>query len=287
MPRRPAPTGRPLRTDRPHDRQWDEAATPEDEHDDSRSDHRGVEREQPHHDRRHDHRAREHQVPAPEADSGRGGRCAPRFERDGTTRDLVEDIDPPRIVRYPLRALCYALCAPNGQGWRVVRLDAAGETIIADNMTEAEARCCVTALTELDRKVASIKERSPRSRSALGVVRLGVKAPHMADAPLDANPVPRAPDVARAAEPAGIDWPSSQARAIAVAAGATAWRRERRRELGWCLRQARGSPDPVAAAPEHIARSSCAAVASGQDPDDPACGAAPRSSSAPSRLEVT
>lgn len=74
--------------------------------------------------------------------------------------DLVEDIDPQRIVRYRLRALCYALCAPDGLGWRVVRLHAAGETVIADNMTEAEARCCLTALNELDRKVASIKARS-------------------------------------------------------------------------------------------------------------------------------
>ena len=73
--------------------------------------------------------------------------------------DLVEDIDPQRIVRYRLRALCYALCAPDGLGWRVVRLQAAGETIIADNMTEAEARCCVAALNELDRKVATIKAR--------------------------------------------------------------------------------------------------------------------------------
>ena len=62
-------------------------------------------------------------------------------------------------MRYRLRALYYALCAPDGLGWRV-RLDAAGEMVIADNMTEAEARCCVTALNELDRKVASIKARS-------------------------------------------------------------------------------------------------------------------------------
>jgi hypothetical protein len=74
--------------------------------------------------------------------------------------DLVEDIDPQRIVRYRLRALCYALCAADGLGWRVVRLHAAGETIIAESMTEAEARCCVTALNELDRKVASIKART-------------------------------------------------------------------------------------------------------------------------------
>jgi hypothetical protein len=39
--------------------------------------------------------------------------------------DLVEDIAPQRIVRYRLRALCYALSAPEGQGWRVLRLDAA------------------------------------------------------------------------------------------------------------------------------------------------------------------
>lgn len=76
--------------------------------------------------------------------------------------ELVEDIDPQRIVRYRLRALCYALCAPDGKCWRVVRLHAAGETIIAENMTEAEARCCVTALNELDRKVASIRAHSCR-----------------------------------------------------------------------------------------------------------------------------
>jgi hypothetical protein len=32
--------------------------------------------------------------------------------------------------------------------------------MLADNMTEAEARCCVTALNELDRKVAALKARA-------------------------------------------------------------------------------------------------------------------------------
>jgi hypothetical protein len=74
--------------------------------------------------------------------------------------DLVEDIDQQRIARYRLCALCYAMSAPDGHGWRVLRLHAAGETIIAENMTQAEARCCLAALNDLSRKVASIRARS-------------------------------------------------------------------------------------------------------------------------------
>jgi hypothetical protein len=60
------------------------------------------------------------------------------------------------------------MCAPDGLGWRVVRLCAAEETIIADDVTEAEARCCITALNELGRKVAAIKVCSCRVRRMLG-----------------------------------------------------------------------------------------------------------------------
>jgi hypothetical protein len=47
-------------------------------------------------------------------------------------------------------------------GRRADKRQSRAATIIADNMTEAEARCCVAALNELDRKVASIKARSWR-----------------------------------------------------------------------------------------------------------------------------
>jgi hypothetical protein len=49
---------------------------------------------------------------------------------------------------------------PSGHSFRVLRAAPGSSAwIIGQHMTEGEARCCVTALNELDRKVRAIKGR--------------------------------------------------------------------------------------------------------------------------------
>ena len=81
------------------------------------------------------------------------------MERNGV---LDKEVDEQRIERFKRRMARYAFGMEDGH-WRILRLgeSATGVTLsfLKDDMTEAEARCCATALNDLERKTTAILRR--------------------------------------------------------------------------------------------------------------------------------
>lgn len=81
------------------------------------------------------------------------------MERNGV---LDKEVDEQRVERFKRRMARYAFGVEDGH-WRIVRVnESATETtlsFIKDDMTEAETRCCVTALNELERKATALLRR--------------------------------------------------------------------------------------------------------------------------------
>jgi hypothetical protein len=82
-----------------------------------------------------------------------------QMERDGV---LDRDVDGQRIERFRRRMPRYAF-GMEGCHWRIVRvIESAADvthSFLTDDMTEAEARCCVTALNEMERKATALLRR--------------------------------------------------------------------------------------------------------------------------------
>ncbi len=81
------------------------------------------------------------------------------MERNGV---LDKEVDGQRVERFKRRMARYAFGFEDGH-WRILRVNGnATDTTFApltDDMTEAEVRCCTTALNELERKAIALIRR--------------------------------------------------------------------------------------------------------------------------------
>jgi len=81
------------------------------------------------------------------------------MERNGV---LDKEVDEQRVERFKRRMARYAFGMEDGH-WRILRLGVSttGATIsfLKDDMTEAEARCCATALNALERQATALLRR--------------------------------------------------------------------------------------------------------------------------------